>query len=386
MSNLTLSESTPATDTEKTLTKIWAEVLGIPEESLSIRSDFFHIGGHSIKAIRLRALIHKELGVKVQLKEIFLDNTIEQQARLIANKKSNEYKAKELVLQRPDYALSTTQRRIWVLSQFDVTQSAYNIPNVVLLEGVLDKEALKQSFEIIISRHEILRTVFKEDQKGNPRQQIINADAYNFKLKETDLRQTAGKQFVLNKLINKEIGGSFHLNSGPLLHCHLVQLEDTKYILIMVHHRIISDEWSMNVFRKELSTLYNAYSKGTDPQLPLLKIQYKDYAAWHNQQIESDEIIPHKNYWIKQFEGEIPTLELTGDKKRPTVQTFNGASLDVVIDKQVLAKLNNTCENLGGSLFMGLLACVNVLLYRYTNQEDILVGSAITSREYPDLG
>src|SRR5437588_10795574 len=136
-------------------------MLGNPEETIGIKNDFFDMSGHSIKAIRLRGLIHKELGVKLSLKELFSENTIERQAGSIANQELNAYEAKELVAEQPDYRLSSAQRRIWVLQQFDTTQSAYNIPYVILLEGHLDKSALKKAFKTITSRHEVLRTVFK---------------------------------------------------------------------------------------------------------------------------------------------------------------------------------------------------------------------------------
>ncbi|MDB5024425.1 MAG: Long-chain-fatty-acid--CoA ligase, partial [Mucilaginibacter sp.] len=372
-------------DTEKRLAKIWAEVLGISEETINITSDFFDIGGNSIKAIRLRGLIHKELGVKLTLKELFSENTIDRQAKTIDNKELNAYLAKELVPEQPDYELSSAQRRLWVLNQFDATENAYNIPYVIVLKGHLDKAALKNAFIAMISRHEILRTVFKEDKEGNPRQQIINAGAYTFKLEETDLRNTANQQFILNNLVDQQTSGSFNLSEGPLLRCHLAQLEEDRYVLVMVHHHILSDGWSMDVFRKEWCAFYNACLEGNDPKLPLLKIQYKDYAAWHNHQLESDDIILHKDYWLKQFEGEIPILELPADKERPAIKTFNGASLTATIDHQVLEQLNKTGKALGGTLFMSLLACVNALLYRYTGQQDIVIGSPIAGREHPDL-
>ena len=375
----------PSTDIELALVKIWAEVLSLSEKTISIKSDFFDLGGHSIKAIRLRGLIHKELGVKLPIKELFSENTVERQAKSIANKEVNTYEAKELVKEQPDYVLSSAQRRLWVLQQFDTTQGAYNLSYVISLEGRLDKTALNKSFLAIISRHEILRTVFKEDKEGNPRQQILTPDDYGFKLKETDLRKTADRQSVLNKLVEKETSGGFNLSTGPLLRCHLVQLEENKHILVIVHHHIISDEWSMTNFRKELSTLYNAYSEDKTPSIIPLRIQYKDYAAWHNQQLESDDIISHKEYWLRQFEGEIPILKLPADKDRPALKTFNGASLALKIDGPVLEKLNKIGKAYGSTMFMNLLACVNALFYRYTGQEDIVIGSLIGGREHTDL-
>ncbi|HTD40025.1 MAG TPA: amino acid adenylation domain-containing protein, partial [Mucilaginibacter sp.] len=375
----------PSTDTELALVKIWAEVLNLPEEIISVKSDFFDLGGHSIKATRLRGLIHKKLGVKLPIKELFSENTIELQSKSIASKETNTYEAKELVAEQPDYVLSSAQRRLWVLQQFDVSQSAYNIPYAVLLNGKLDKIALEKSIYGIISRHEILRTVFKEDKEGNPRQQIISPENYEFKLKETDLTKTADKQTVLSKLVDKETSASFNLSTGPLLRCHLVKLEEDAHILVIIHHHIVSDEWSMTNFRKELSILYNAYSENKTPVIVPLRIQYKDYAAWHNQQLESDDIVSHKEYWLKQFEGKIPILNLPADKDRPVVKTFNGTCLTAKIDSSVLEKLNKTGKSLGSTLFMNLLACVNTLFYRYTGQEDIVIGSLVGGREPSDL-
>ncbi len=375
----------PSTDTETALVKIWADVLNLEEENISVKSDFFDLGGHSIKATRLRGLIHKKLGVKLPIKEIFSENTIELQAKSIASKEINTYEAKELVAEQPDYILSPTQRRLWVLQQLDTSQSAYNIPYVVKLEGKLDKAALEKSVESIVSRHEALRTVFKEDEEGNPRQQVINTEDFQFKLKETDLTKTADKQSVLNRLIEKETTSGFNLSTGPLLRCHLVQLEANVNVLVIVHHNIISDDWSMTNFRRELSVFYNAYAENKAPKLNPLRIQYKDFAAWHNHQLNSDEIASHKEYWLKQFEGKTPILNLPADKERPVTKTFNGDGLTIKINNTVLDRLNKTGKASGSTTFMNLLACVNLLFYRYTGQEDIIIGSLIGGRDHSDL-
>ena len=378
--------SPPKSSTEKALVKLWSKALGVPEEIIGIKDDFFDLGGHSIKAMQLRGLIHKELGVKLQLKELFSESTIEKQVICIANKESNAYAANELVPEQPDYQVSSAQRRLWIVNHFEGAQNAYNIPYVILLEGRLDKIALKKAFKSMAYRHEILRTVFREDKTSIPRQFITGAGEYKFNLKETDLLKTPGdKQSVIDRLVDEESFGSFDLINGPLWRCHLIRIEEDKHILVMVHHHIISDGWSMDVFRKEWCAYYNAYAEGKDANLPPLRIQYKDYAAWHTKQLESDDIIPHRAYWLKQFDAELPILELPAEKERPAVKTFNGANLTAKLDKELLKKLNKTGKVLGGTLFMNLLACVNTLLYRYTGQEDIVIGSPTAGREHPDL-
>ena len=189
-------------------------------------------------------------------------------------------------------------------------------------------------------RHEILRTDFKENASGAVFQEVASPEKYVFELKETNLTKNADKHEVLNQIIELESFGGFDFIEGPLWRCHLVQLEEEKHILIMVHHHIISDGWSMDIFRKEWCALYNAYSSGSVPQLAPLRIQYKDYAAWHNKQLQSDDILPHREYWLKQFEGEIPILELPADNERPAIKTFNGTGITTTIDENVLDKLN----------------------------------------------
>lgn len=375
----------PSADIERTLVEIWSEVLDVPQQNISIRSDFFDLGGHSIKVIRLLGLIHKKLGVKLQLKELFSQSTIEKQAASITGNDSMAYQAIGIIPEFPVYQLSSAQRRLWVLDHFDGAQSAYNISSVILLEGRLNKVALVEAFEFMIERHEILRTVFREDMDGNPRQQVLGRAAKQFNLKQTDLKQSASREQVLKQLIYQENTESFDLAEGPLWRCHLVCLEQDKHVLIMVHHHIISDGWSMDVFRKELCASYNAYSEDKLPELPPLPVQYKDYAVWHGEQLVSSEIAPHKAYWLKQFEGVVPVLVLPSHKERPMVKTYNGASLNTTLNKQVLDGLSNVGKNIGSTLFMNLLACVNALLYRYTGLQDIVVGSPIAGRNHPDL-
>ncbi|MGZ3766442.1 MAG: amino acid adenylation domain-containing protein, partial [Mucilaginibacter sp.] len=375
----------PSTNTEKALVRIWSEVLGLEAEEISVKGNFFDMGGHSIKAIRLLGQIHKELGVKLVLKELFSGNTIEQQAIAIAQKELNRYNPIQIVDEQPDYAVSSAQRRLWVLNHFEGAQSAYNIPSVILLDGALDKLALNKAFQTLITRHEILRTVFKEDSEGNPRQKVIGTDKFTFKLKETDLRRISDQQAQLNHLVNLDVYGSFDLSEGPLLRCHLIQLSNNKHVLVIVQHHIISDGWSMDIFRKELSSLYNGFVLKRDPNLPILGIQYKDYAAWHTKQLEAENVLPHKEYWLQQFDDEIPLLELPADKERPAVKSYNGSGFSTIIDTETVLKLSQVGKANGGTLFMSLLACVNTLFYRYTGQEDIVIGSPIAGREHPDL-
>ena len=325
------------------------------------------------------------MGVKLPLNELFFKGTIDRRVSMITDKDLNSYEVIGCIPEAAEYKLSSAQKRLWILNHFEGAQSAYNIPYVISLEGRLNKIALKNAFKAMAIRHEILRTDFKENASGAVFQEVTSPDKYIFELKETDLRKSADKHTVTNQIVELESFGGFDFIEGPLWRCHLVQLDEDKYILIMVHHHIISDEWSMDVFRKEWCALYNAYSAKSLPQLAPLRIQYKDYAAWHNKQLQSEDILPHKKYWLKQFEGEIPVLELPAEKERPVEKTFNGAGITATVDANLLDKLSRAGDAMGGTLFMTLLACVNALMYRYTGQEDIVIGTPVTGREHPDL-
>ncbi len=279
------------------------------------------------------------------------------------------------------YELSAAQRRLWILSRFEGADHAYNIPEVMRLEGYLNREAFEQACQQVTARHETLRTIFIEDAWGNPLQRIFKPEEYTFQTTFTDL---SNDHSALNSIIRGEMSHQFDFGI-PLLRCHLIQLTPTTHIWVLVMHHIISDEWSMGVFAREFSHYYNGYVKGQPTELPPLRIQYKDYAAWHTKQLTSVNLERHKRYWLNQFSGEIPVLELPGDFPRPDVKTFNGATIEAIISRAVADEFTRQSNTLGGTLFIHLMACVNTLLYRYTGQTDIVIGSPSAGREHPDL-
>ena len=390
----------PNSETEKKLVKIWSEVLGVDEVTLSIKADFFDLGGHSIKAIRLLGQTHKHLGVKLALKELFANSTIEQLSKLISTSTEKEAYASIPTIKASDnYAVSSSQRRLWVLSRFDGANEAYNIPQVVRLEGSLNEEAFITSYQKLLTRHEVLRTIFTEDAEGNPRQRVlpIGDERFNVIIKdfsevtESDRskvaeRTPAGRAGSRSEeYVVEEVCRGFSLEEGPLIRCSLLKETDSSYVWVLVMHHIVSDGWSMGVLHIEWSELYNAELEQRAANLPPLSIQYKDYSAWHNAQLQSEEINIHKNYWLEQFKGELPVLELPSDKPRPKVMTYNGASIFRELDKQTTDSLKAFSQQQGGTMFMTLQTALNILLNKYTGQEDIVIGSPIAGREHPDL-
>ena len=285
------------------------------------------------------------------------------------------------------YAVSSSQRRLWLLSRFEGAKEAYNIPQVVRLEGSLNEQAFTKAYEDLLTRHEVLRTVFTEDVEGNPRQRVLPITDERFKLRiEDNIHYTQEeKDRTIREYLAEEVSKGFSLEEGPLIRCSLLKETENSYLWILVMHHIVSDGWSMGVLHREWSELYNAELEQRPADLTPLSIQYKDYASWHNAQLQSEEIITQKNYWLEQFKGELPVLELPSDKPRPKVMTYNGASVYRELNKQTTDSLRAFSQEQGGTLFMTLQTALNILLYKYTGQEDIVIGSPIAGREHPDL-
>jgi amino acid adenylation domain-containing protein/FkbM family methyltransferase len=373
----------PRNKIEEKLVMIWQEVLG--REKIGVKDNFFKIGGDSLKAIRLASHIHKEFEVTVELKDLFAKPVLEEQTQLIGRSENILFSNILPLATQPSYSLSFSQRRFWILSQFKESSIVYNIPGGYLFEGNLDYAALEYSFNTLIERHEILRTVFKEDKPGEIRQFINSTSDTGFKIEYQDLRNEKEQEQKVRDLVQFDFARSFDLARGPLLRATLYQIEENKWMFSYVMHHIISDGWSMGVLIKELLLLYNAFINGEANPLVPLRIQYKDYAAWQEEQLRGERLKVHKEYWLKQFEGELPVLDFPGDKIRPAVKTYNGKVTSKIINKELTGKLKNLSQEAGGTLFMGLLGVVNLLLYRYTKQKDIIIGSSIAEREHIDL-
>ncbi|WP_394751356.1 non-ribosomal peptide synthetase, partial [Spongiimicrobium salis] len=284
-----------------------------------------------------------------------------------------------------NYILSSAQKRLWILSQFKEGNIAYNIPGVMLFEGNLHIKALKNAFQKLIERHEILRTTFKENEDGEVRQYIAAPDDSGFKLLETDLRNMEKQEMKVRSLVDRETALPFDLYNGPLLRAGIYRLSSDSWLFTYTMHHIISDGWSSNIFVKELLSFYSSFVKGEENTLPTKRIQYKDYVVWQQNQLVQHSLEIHKNYWLKQFSGEIPVLELPTDYRRPSIKTYNGAILYHTLPFDLSQNLIKLCRDKESTLFMGLLAIVKLLLYRYTAQEDIIVGSSVAGREHIDL-
>ena len=183
-----------------------------------------------------------------------------------------------------------------------------------------------------------------------------------------------------HELLNEEAGAPFDLTEGPLIRATLLRLDEDQHIFLVVMHHIVSDGWSLVLFFQELSAIYDAFSRGEQSPLADVAIQYADYAAWQREWLQGEMLQKQLSYWKKQLGGELPVLELPTDRPRPAVQTFNGAREWLVFSEQLTDSVLALSQREGATLFMTLLAAFKVLLYRYTGQEDVIVGSPIANR------
>ena len=364
--------------TEERLAQIWAGLLN--KNEIHNGADFFESGGHSLKAIRLVSQIHKEFGVKLTLSELFVHTRLKDQAVLIDAAKIAGFKAIAAVTQQEHYVLSSAQRRLLVLSQFEGANEAYNMASVYVIQGALHIEALRSSFFALLARHEILRTVFREDVTGMIRQFIMPANQCGFELLYHDLPEA-----VMAASIQELVGKPFDLSKGPLIRAAIYRTEAESLILACNMHHIISDGWSMGILIRDLFAFYRSYANGQPVDLPVLRIQYKDYASWQQEQLSGGVLEAHRAYWLTQLGGELPVLQFPTDRPRPREKTYHGDHYSWEVDAPVMQRLQMTVREENVTVFMLLLAIVDVLLYKYTGQEDIVIGSPVAGREHADL-
>ncbi|MGF1676917.1 MAG: condensation domain-containing protein, partial [Rivularia sp. (in: cyanobacteria)] len=279
-----------------------------------------------------------------------------------------------------NFPLSFAQKRLWFLDQLQPESSAYNIPFSLHLTGSLNIIALAQSLNQIIQRHEVLRssfTVIKEESI----QQVYPKLKLEFPLIDLQLLPTQQQEQQVKQLIKETSTQPFNLSYTPLFRTKLIKLNGNEYVLLFTMHHIISDYFSMRLLIRELATIYQSLSKGETAQLPELSIQYGDYATWEQEWLKSPKRSVQLEYWQKNLANYPPLLALPTDYPRPPVQRFRGARKSFALSQELSNAIKNFSQGQNTTLFMTLLAAFNILLYRYSNQEDILIGSTITNRE-----
>ncbi len=369
--------SAPETGTEQRLLQIWSEVLGVETQSIGIDDDFFRIGGHSLRATIMISKIQAELGVRIPLAEVFKTPTIKELARIVSVSDKEFYDSIRPADPKPYYPQSSAQKRMFFLDQFEEIGVSYNMPFVLEVPGQLDIQSFQHTLDTLIERHETLRTSFGL-MDGEPVQCVQEPGAIQFKIQEIATNEPASSPEKIRELIDSFVR-PFNLSRPPLLRAAAVRLPDQRNLLLFDTHHIVSDGSSRAVLMEEFVRIHSG------EELPPLRLHYKDFSVWQNRMFACGRIRQQEQYWMNVFAGELPVLDMPTDFPRPPVFLFEGTNHDFRLDAGQSEQFILLCRERGATLFMGLMAMFNLLLYKYSGQEDIVVGTGIAGRHHADL-
>ncbi|MDX9882075.1 MAG: amino acid adenylation domain-containing protein [Prolixibacteraceae bacterium] len=362
------------------LCEIWKELLAV--EQLDTNDNFFKLGGHSLIAIRLVSRIHREFNIEVTIWEVFRHATVASLAKLLKTKNPSLFNPIEKAEENDYYPLSHAQRRMWMLSKLEGQSAMYNLPGALLLKGNLDVAVFEKAWNAIVRRHESLRTCFIEID-GEPFQKIVTR--FDFKIETAEYAGGDWNKETLNELAVAWFDKEFDLSKLPLMAIRLVRLSADRHLFLFNMHHIIGDGWSLDNMLKELKILYDAYLNHSEVALGPLRIHYKDYAIWQNKMLEESSLVSVKDYWLNKLQKPRPLLNLPTDYKRPENLPLDGNLLHFRLGLEKTRALAELGRSRDASLFVTLLSAVYVLFYKYTGEEDILIGSPVAGRQHDDL-
>ncbi|MFD0589639.1 amino acid adenylation domain-containing protein [Paenibacillus sp. GCM10027627] len=370
----------PATETERKLASVWSELLNVAEVGAEDR--FFELGGHSLKAAMLAGRIGEQFGVHVQLKDIFLYSDLRSLAAHIDGHDGACYEPIPRLDTESFYPMSRAQKRQYVLQLISGDSTAYHVPFALELLGKLDSEGLEASFHKLIARHESLRTTFHYE-KGQFVQRIH--DEMAFKLESNAWARMVAKrlasaedfQKLVDELMRRFIR-PFSLGEGPLLRAWLVPTGEDRHLLLLDMHHIVTDGVSVSLLLKEVTELYSGQN------LPELRIQYRDYAAWMENRLNGDAYLAHESYWLEQFSSTIPVLELPTDYPRPASRSTAGESHSFRLEAEAADGVRRLAREQDTTLYTVLLGAYAVFLGGLSGQEDVVVGSPVAGRSHAD--
>jgi len=364
---LSTTYKSPETECEKKLIRNFEEFFGY--EHIGVNDDFFEMGGDSLKARNLISKVHKEFDVKISMPEFFDNSTIIKLAKLIESSNLNVFASIQKADKKEYYPVSSAQKRLFILQQFEEDDTAYNVADIFWLNGKIDYSRLEQAIKQIIKKHEAFRTSFLF--KGNALVQKVE-DSIEFSIEHIEDRLedlSSVIQFIK----------PFNLSNAPLLQVKLCKVQESKHLIIINMHHIICDGISWGIFMKDLRKAY------LNEELGNLRIQYKDYTVWEQSNINDQVLKAQENYWLNKFNDKIPVLNIYTDYPRPETQSFEGDSCRFELSEDMSRSLNALCEKYNVTLYMMLFSLYNILLSKYSNSEDIIVGTVNAGREHDDL-
>ncbi|WP_164014709.1 non-ribosomal peptide synthetase [Pyxidicoccus trucidator] len=375
----------PSTPTELLLADIWAQVLGVSR--VGTGDNFFELGGHSLMATQVVSRLRTVFRLELPVRELFAAPTLGALARQV----DTALRATRGLVLPPllpvprtgELPLSFAQQRLWFIDQLEPGSPLYNMPAALRLEGSLDAQALEAALAEVVRRHEALRTTFVSHE-GQPVQHIHPDGGFRLSRVELTALPPAQRQDEARRLAREEAQRPFDLAAGPLLRALLLRLDEDEHVLLLSLHHIVTDGWSTGNLVREVAALYTAFTSGQPSPLSPLPVQYADYAVWQRGWLQGEVLEHQLSWWRQRLEGAPHALELPTDRPRPAVQTSRGAYLPVRLPLELSESLKALSRRQGLTPFMTLLAAFQVLLHRYSGQDDLIVGSPIAGRNHSD--
>ncbi|MFF7597669.1 amino acid adenylation domain-containing protein [Streptomyces mirabilis] len=384
----THTHTPPQTPTQATLTHLWQNTLNHPH--IGIHDNFFTLGGHSLLAMQVIARLPEELGVELPLRALFEAPTVAgfaarvEQARADSDTPAPTTPPLRPVGRDSELPLSFAQQRLWFLDQLEPGGSVYNLPMAARLSGPLNIAALHRSLHALTQRHETLRTTITS-HRGEPHQHITAVARTVLPVIDLSALAADARHATARRLAAAEAQRPFNLAQGPLLRMSLLRTAPDQHVLLLTVHHIASDGWSNDILLRELGELYRAHAGNTRPDLPALPLQYPDFAVWQRTLLSGDTLEAELQHWRTELAGAPTLLELPTDRPRPAVQTYRGAHHITRWPAELTENLRRLGHEAGATFFMTLLAAYTTLLYRWSGQDDILVGTPTASRTRPEL-
>ncbi|MFZ6029474.1 MAG: amino acid adenylation domain-containing protein [Chloroflexota bacterium] len=369
----------PRNPSEATLAEIWGEVLNVA--TVGIHDDFFELGGHSLLATQVLTRVREKLRVNLSQRELFDAPTIAALAAVIAEsgKRWSPLPAIQAADRSGHLPLSFAQQEMWFVEQYTPDTPIYNIPAVFELHGTLDADTLQRALGEIVRRHEILRTVFHQENH-QPVQVILPAAPVPFEIVDLQAIPAPERDGAARRQMLEAARKPFGLHRGPLVKALLLRLAPDRHQLLLTIHHIVSDGWTTGLILQELAALYQAFGHQKTSPLPELPVQFADVAHWQHAIWQGERLQQERNFWQAHFGGELALLMLPSDRLRPPRQTFHGARINHPLPAGLIEALERAGRRTNTSLFMVMLAAFEVLLYRYTGQSDIIVCTPTASR------
>ncbi len=372
----------PRTETERALVEIWSQVL--ERRNVGVLDDFFLLGGDSLNATQAISRIRKRLGVDVPLSAFFEAATVEALAKYVAvgNRPGGRQSdaVKQLSMDATPQRLSYSQHRLYILSKLDLTDRAYQVAEVLLMHGKLDVQAMEHSISAVIARHDALRTTFQDDN-GTLLQVVQDQNSDHGSIADRgSLGGTGDQTDALCRTVVSAMAQGSDLATGPLIRVELFQLGVDRHALVVILHHLVTDAWSQAIFWHELQQFYSARIANWSPDLAEIQFQYRDFAAWQAQWLETPEATRQRAYWRAQLQG-LTAVSVPADRPRPPVWTGRGARYPVKFSKALTRKLRALSRKQGVTLFMTLMAAFQCQLHRLTGKDDIAVGTFIANRD-----